>query len=380
MDTPCIPGLHENLKLRREAINKINEVFSNSKITLICDRDIMEIDVSDLTLGLQESILAAFLVCDWNVRAWTLLEAARGVGNLHLLCKDNKLVSVNEILKTVHAQGSIDIAILFADAPHLLPIAPSRYKSTVGGSINVERANPHHNPIGGDYINVERAAHLLSHRYATREDDEVVIWSLLCNERAFHSAEDFWRMRANDAISTGFLMSSIPRLKDCPGLTWAPLRPNLQEPSTRLEESLSLSSSKFSAFDGQGSDLGVIRDDGFHADWLVHFIHGRLWNPIDKTVNRIMNRITSHSRKLGVKRQISKIIDVYLRGHQMGALLRPKILFGHDAFEYRGKADGPLLAVVGSDNGGSSWCWKGIYEWHEKEPLPKFEVEPIVLV
>ncbi|MCJ1240192.1 hypothetical protein MMC14_008192 [Varicellaria rhodocarpa] len=43
MDTPCIPEDHE---LREEAIANINEVFTKSKATLICDKDLMEIDVS----------------------------------------------------------------------------------------------------------------------------------------------------------------------------------------------------------------------------------------------------------------------------------------------------------------------------------------------
>ena len=45
MDTPCIPEDHE---LRREAILKINEIFENSKVTLVCDRDLMRIDATEL--------------------------------------------------------------------------------------------------------------------------------------------------------------------------------------------------------------------------------------------------------------------------------------------------------------------------------------------
>jgi hypothetical protein len=55
MDTPCIPEDHA---LRAESIAKINRVFSDSKMTLVCDRDLQEIDISDLTMRLRESILA----------------------------------------------------------------------------------------------------------------------------------------------------------------------------------------------------------------------------------------------------------------------------------------------------------------------------------
>ena len=363
MDTPCIPGLHKNLDLRREAIDKINQVFSESKITLISDRDIMDIDVSSITLGLQESILAAFLVCDWNVRAWTLLEATRGTGNLYLLFKDDRILSFNQILETVYTEGNMDIAILFSDAPHLLPLRPNNYE-------NLEYS---------DYIEADRAAYLLSHRYATREGDEIVIWSLLCNEKASHSAEEFWRTRVGHTLTTGFLMSSVPRMKDCPGLTWAPLRPDLQETSRRSQGSFLLPSPSFNAFDGQGSELGFIRKDGFSARWLVHVIQRPPSTPISRTVYRIRDRVTPRSRKSRPISQVGTIANIYLREDQMGALLQPKTLFRDHAFGYRGKANGTLLAVVGSNNGGSSWRWKGIYEWNEKEPLPRFEVDPIQL-
>jgi hypothetical protein len=74
MDTPCIPEDHQ---LRDEAIGEINAVFDSCHATLMCDRDTMQIDASDLTVELMEAIIATVLVCDWNMRAWTLLEAMR---------------------------------------------------------------------------------------------------------------------------------------------------------------------------------------------------------------------------------------------------------------------------------------------------------------
>jgi hypothetical protein len=55
MDTPCIPEDHD---LRQEAIQNINTVFHKSRATLVCDRNIMAIDVGDLNLAKKESILA----------------------------------------------------------------------------------------------------------------------------------------------------------------------------------------------------------------------------------------------------------------------------------------------------------------------------------
>lgn len=58
----------------------------------------MSIDISNLTTELRESILATVLVCDWNSRAWTLLEAMRGRRNIHLLCKRNEVITFKEAL------------------------------------------------------------------------------------------------------------------------------------------------------------------------------------------------------------------------------------------------------------------------------------------
>ena len=62
----------------RQAIREINGIFGTSKITLDCGRDLKKIDVMNLTVSAPEYLLVMLLVCDWNVRAWTLLEAVRG--------------------------------------------------------------------------------------------------------------------------------------------------------------------------------------------------------------------------------------------------------------------------------------------------------------
>ena len=77
-----------------------------------------------MTMELRESILVTLLVCDWNVRAWTALEAMRGRKNLLILCKDGNMVSLREILGSVCNSGCIDIAILYNLAGHLLPPRP----------------------------------------------------------------------------------------------------------------------------------------------------------------------------------------------------------------------------------------------------------------
>lgn len=118
MDTPCIPQEH---KLRREAIENINQIFEHSKATVLCDKDLMGIDVSDLSVEVCETIMGTMMVCDWNLRAWTFLEGFRGRENMYVLCKENVLVSLKEIFGMVLRQGSLEIASLVLCTPHLLP-------------------------------------------------------------------------------------------------------------------------------------------------------------------------------------------------------------------------------------------------------------------
>lgn len=58
-DTACIPEPHH---LRREAIRGINRTFATSKIVLVCDQDVMRIDISDCTIRKKEMLLVTVLV------------------------------------------------------------------------------------------------------------------------------------------------------------------------------------------------------------------------------------------------------------------------------------------------------------------------------
>ncbi|KAF8857850.1 hypothetical protein BDZ45DRAFT_422888 [Acephala macrosclerotiorum] len=364
MDAPCIPGLHENQELRTDAINKINEVFATSRVTLVCDRDLMDIDTSNLTLELQESILAVLLVCDWNVRAWTLLEAMRGRRNIHLLFKHNAILPFKSLLSTVLHEGSIDLAVLFLTAQHLIPhqVAPN------------QNINAYNRMLNGGFINVEEAGCLLNYRYATRPGDGVVIWSLMCEEKASHSAIEFWRSRIDRILKTGFLMSSVPRIgdrEDIPGFNWAPARPDLSPPTTSGDGE---TEARYHSFDGEGSSAGIITDNGFQAKWSMVIIKPR------STLDKISHRAS----KLGKRKpatQIQKITSKYLKEWKIGALLYPlPENLGVIAVQYKGHADGKLLAIVGSNDRGETWHWRGVWEWDETEKLPGFHEEAVLLV
>lgn len=109
MDTTCIPEDHG---LRREAIMKINEVFEKSRVTLVCDRDIMSIDATEPSIPIYGTILVTIMVCDWNLRAWTFLEAFRARGKIHVLCTENKTIPVKDIVDTIYRKDQLILPYL----------------------------------------------------------------------------------------------------------------------------------------------------------------------------------------------------------------------------------------------------------------------------
>lgn len=156
IDTACIP---EDSILRTEAIKKINTVFQDSKITLICDKDLMAIDIPNAEdLQRWEIIISTFLVCDWNIRAWTLLEAVKGKRQLYILTKSNHAVNFLDGVSLLARSGPLDLVVSLSAVDYLLP-SPASNPQTLA--------------------NFEEVGHVLSHRHASREGDDIAIWSLL---------------------------------------------------------------------------------------------------------------------------------------------------------------------------------------------------------
>ena len=358
-DSACIPEDHE---LRSEAIQNINSTFSNSKIILVCDRDLMSINISNMTLEIKESILATVLVCDWNIRAWTFLESLRGRHDIHLLCKNNATISFKEVVQDVANFGSIDLGILSFTVPHMLP----------------------ENTGYTDTWSREEIGQVLSCRPASRPGDDVVIWSLLFAGEAYEFSEQLWRHNVripDNAVQTGFLMSSAPRLQ-IRGLSWAPRTPYFKPQRKKSSEDIP----SFRASMGRDTWPGFITDKGLEAAWQVYEFD------VSNTIE-----INSHTSML-IDNQIEtlrKISSLFLRDSDWGALLQTMSnisTFERDretATKYNGVIKGTLVAVLGcnghlrpsqkpaQDRG---WRWKGVFEWDVNVPLPQFSEENKFLI
>lgn len=368
-DSACIPEDHV---LRSEAIQNINSTFSKSKVTLVCDRDIMRVDIADLTLGMRESILATVLVCDWNLRAWTFLESIRGRHQIHLLCKDNRTISFFEVVEEVFNHGSIDLAILGMAVPHMLPEPIQIPAKGISGPLvyaGIKRDNRDTPPT---FMSREEGGEILSYRPASRMGDDVVIWSLLVNEDKCDSPEELWRSKLGKYIHTGFLMSSAPRL-DSNGLSWAPSTPFFKP----LPTSSTMTIPSFRAFSGRDSHPGIITEKGLVADWLVY----------EFNVSELSKSDGKHAMiKDPQAEALHEIWLLYLQSSKWGALIIPQS--NHRTFEqdgdistkYRGLIRGTLMAVLGCNSLSTpsqklldrGWKWKGIFEWDKDIPLPDF--------
>ena len=259
------------------------------------------------------------------------------------------------------------MAILFLAMRHLLPASTDGFRNSSSRK------------------RLEEAGNLLSHRHATRDGDDIVIWSLLSDIRVYDTAEMMWKGKIKRRINTGYLMTTTPRLHGVPGFSWAPSSPYVRRPAAA---SGSLSKSHFFSFDGEGSESGTITVMGLRAEWLVYNVdkdQARLYQDAPVTA-KFLNSDGSHSAEIlpghRVLNPCWQAAALLLDSNRLVILIQPqssKNAGPYDATRNRGETHGPLIAVCTSGDG-ERWQWKGVYEWSRSIPLPEFVTEEILLV
>ncbi|KAL1614399.1 hypothetical protein SLS56_012110, partial [Neofusicoccum ribis] len=230
----------------------------------------------------------------------------------------------------------------------------------------------HTDHVNAGFVSVEEASMLLSHRQASREGDDVVIWSLLVDENAYHSAEKFWLSRCDitrapaDNINTGFLISSAPRIKKVPGLGWAPATPTCNFTSDNY----------FLSGDGHRTRLARFNAKGLTGSFAVNIF--RLEKGPDSEVYQ--RAINSFLKKQEPLKKLS---------FRWIALLQPLLDLETEhptAYRYRGNGNAVEHIVFGVCVSNSrtthtaKWTWKGVYQWDYRHSLPEFWEAELTLV
>jgi hypothetical protein len=366
MDTACIPS---EPKLRRDCIANITRIFARSEKTVVCDRDLMIIDVSSVTTEVCERILAILLVCDWNMRAWTLLEAIQGRHGLYLLCQNDNTVSLLEVLETVQKSGRIDLLILFLSRAYLFPPGSSLADLNLfddSGENHVAESQEDREHAQG-LVSIGEAAALLSHRHPTRDGDDLLIWSLLIGDVEDQKPEEMWKRQVGRFINTGCLLSSAPRLK-CPGFGWAPSSPT----APRQMDTLTAGRRTYLAFDGEGTMRGRITTDGLCTLWLTYKFSSSAPNEEQPGVGL--------HEDFDFQQRMRDLAERYVQNYAWGILLKVCPCKGpkNVPIQYR-DCDGQLLVVCGSHDG-VRWEWRDVYEWGAGVFLPRFQLEKVLLI
>jgi hypothetical protein len=224
ISTACVPS--DQIR-RKEAIGKISSVFENNKLTLIYNRDIVSLEApgtKDTDISLMEKLLAAFLICDWNLGDWALFEASKGAKNLHLLCKNDVPVYLHDVVLFVHTKGSIDLSNLILASYYLLRPHKIWALSSVQAFFWDDSAAGFFSNRDTRTMAIEEAGQLLSRCCTNCEADQILIWCLLLGIPPTNVASEFWG--TIQEVRTGYILSSVPRISGTPYFSWAPRSPN----------------------------------------------------------------------------------------------------------------------------------------------------------
>jgi hypothetical protein len=290
----------------------------------------------------------------------------KGSHAIHLLCKFNRTISLRDALICVHQTGCVDISILSLMTQHLLPSSTDAFRRR------------------SSRLSTEEAGNLLSHRHATREGDDIVIWSLLSGPRVFNAAEQMWKARMNVRIATAYFMSNSPRLEDIRGFSWAPATPYARQlDSNPRNDPLG----PYNCFDGAGSEFGLITPKGLVADWQVYNVEledAEMYQDgpvtavsVSKDGKRTEEILPGHR----INNKCWRIAIELSEEYEHVALIQPTAFLRtgpYHAAKNRGESHGEVFAICVSHDI-QTWVWKGVWEWPRAVPLPLLLTEELLI-
>jgi hypothetical protein len=339
------------------------------------DTDIQSIGMSlpDPTIAEIETLICTLLVCDWNVRGWTALEAIRGSRAIFLLCKGDDTINLLKVLTHLHEHGAVDIGVLLGSAQHLIPHSDPTSTKTV-----------------------EEAGYILSQRHTSWPEDVITCWTLLMNAPVQSKAIELWKNQTQ--VRTGYLLSSAPRVQEAEGFGWAPESPYVRP----IKRSVYLDGGRkqeytvrFPPYDGDGSLYAYVTTRGLQGKWrIVNFDRSLLEAAEDLCCEKLPPPNAYQGTEIDIvpENMIFAHPDDALAWYMIDSLLtqganvRLIRALATDGVSpcvgtsQRGEDFGLVAAICASFDKGVTWQWKGVFSWQESENYEGWEVEDMLIV
>ena len=274
-----------------------------------------------------------------------------------MLCKDNRTISVIEVLRSTYLHGQINLGVMVLRSGHLLPTYETDYPydNFLGSDTDSEPE------MTLDYLQIGEAAALLSHRHMTRNQDDIIIWGYLIGNTFLRDGIQLWRSRIGQSIPTSSIVSSSPRIKGFKGLSWAPERPTFRHASNNA----SLSQKAYMVSE-ESSLTGKILEQGLRASWFFREVTiQRDLNLEDQLKSFPSEAIEAIKSR---KNQYAHFALLRARSRDSSAANMPVV--------YRETGQGPLVVLCASHNRKEGWEWVDVFEWvNNFEWVDKVELE-----
>ncbi|KAI4156386.1 MAG: hypothetical protein LQ340_000322 [Diploschistes diacapsis] len=375
-----------------------NRVFRESEFVLLYDRDLVQISIPSGTIKELEVAIASLLISNWASNPLKLIEAAHAGNAVHILCKDDNLISLATLIWDVVQNGSIDVAILLRSNEFI-----TRYLVMASRPLTTLATMKYEAPDFDQLLSMLSRA-----RYRNHPDWAIGLWNQLVIARGPPKkscllgsaptcermyAECFWRSQlTNDgANSPGlparWLISPTPRVATL-GLRWAPVSPlHVPLPKAFTDQGWRVYHS------GSVERGGRVRatESQLKGVWRTH--------SFGRPANHPAACIATHTDATLREAQNNRLDEIREQFGQtwfMLGLLQATAADTKNDWEadipvwgevgtpdgdgnVKGVKEGRMIAVVGTNNA-TVWTWLGVYVWDLAVPLPRFERRVVGIV
>ena len=396
-----------------------NLVFEKAKCALVYDPQIVQFEHPESSRYLLKTLAFALLTSAWSRSPITRMHTASSAGCMHILCKDGETLALGQLARLILEKASLEIAIAlrtneaitkYAVLPpetQSLVQAPTRYEvpdfEQMLSILSTTRFKTAPEWIGWLWMQLHQS--LLATSLLTEHDVKNRKWDLSQWSELPDIAESFWRIQCDMRSTPDFttlparwLISATPRLNKF-GLSWAPVSPqHCQLKKKSLDDGWRFYHSGPIV---KGSRLEVTHG-GLKGSWRTFIYPSNIPNNLrsreedQKTVkdsyfirlDEILRTYGWGFSKIALIQAMGNTddidgVDVYgSRNFVVSPQGRADQLLEEETKDYMvcGVKKGRMVAVLATNNNGTSWCWRGVFIWEMNVPLPEFGVMHLTIV